>query len=237
MSGAINSAKSVARPKSSGAGCKRANPSTESRGVRVHAHATALLSAISANLRLMRRRRGYSLERLAKVAGVSRAMLSQIETGKSVPTISLLLKIADGLGVPVASLLVAQSSRAPVVLPRAQAKIATARDGRFTWRALFPLDSVRRSELYELSIAAGHREAVQRLAAGTNETIVAVEGTVEFTAGGEPPILLSPGDAVQFYADVPHSYRNTGANRAVLHALVIYVEPVGPSHPHPFAVE
>jgi len=55
-------------------------------------HTTALLITISTNLKRLRTRQGHSLERLAKLAGVSRAMLSQIETGKSVPTISLLLK-------------------------------------------------------------------------------------------------------------------------------------------------
>ena len=64
---------------------------------------SALLTIISTNLRRMRTRQGHSLERLANLAGVSRAMLSQIETGKSVPTISLLLKVANALGVPIAA--------------------------------------------------------------------------------------------------------------------------------------
>lgn len=49
------------------------------------------------NLRRIRTRRGYSLDRLAKIAGVSRAMLGQIETGKSSPTLSILSKIALAL--------------------------------------------------------------------------------------------------------------------------------------------
>lgn len=42
------------------------------------------------NLRRLRTCRGHSLERLAKLSGVSRAMLGQIELGRSVPTITLL---------------------------------------------------------------------------------------------------------------------------------------------------
>ena len=86
-------------------------------------------------------------------------MLSQIETGKSVPTISLLLKVADALGVPIANLLVTPASRVTVVLPKARAKIVSASNGRFTSRALFPVDGNRRAEFYEVRIAGQHRES------------------------------------------------------------------------------
>ena len=92
------------------------------------------------NLRRLRVRQGHSLERLAKLSGVSRAMLSQIETGKSAPTISLLWKIATALGVPFAALLDSQKTHGTVVLRRSEAKILASRDGRFTTRALFPFD-------------------------------------------------------------------------------------------------
>jgi len=75
------------------------------------------------NLRRLRTRRGHSLERLAKLSGVSRAMLGQIETGKSTPTISLLWKIATALDVPFANLLAAQASSGTAVLRREDAKV------------------------------------------------------------------------------------------------------------------
>src|SRR5689334_13134976 len=59
-----------------------------------------LSAAVGRNLRRIRTRQGLSLERLAKVTGVSRAMLGQIENVKSTPTIALLWKIATALNVP-----------------------------------------------------------------------------------------------------------------------------------------
>ena len=53
-----------------------------------------LAHVLGRNLRRLRTRQGLSLERLAKVSGVSRAMLGQIELGRSVPTIGLLWKVA-----------------------------------------------------------------------------------------------------------------------------------------------
>lgn len=198
-------------------------------------NSTALLSTISINLKRLRTRQGHSLERLAKLAGVSRAMLSQIETGKSVPTISLLLKVADALGVPIANLLVAPASRLTVVLPRSRAKIVTASSGRFTSRALFPLDSTRRAEFYEVRIAAQHREVLEPQAAGTKQNILVVEGRIELTVGNEAPIVVPQGDAVQFHADVPHTYRNLEVREAIVHVVLTYIEPVGNSHPFAFA--
>lgn len=200
-------------------------------------HSVALLTTISTNLKRLRTRQGHSLERLAKLAGVSRAMLSQIETGKSVPTISLLLKVADALGVPIANLLVAPASRVTVVLPKSRAKIVSASNGRFISRALFPLESTRRAEFYEVRISGQHREAFEPQAAGTKQNILVVDGRVELTVGNEPPVILPQGDAVQFHADVPHAFRNLDAREAVVHIVLTYVEPVGHSHPFAFAGE
>ena len=46
------------------------------------------------NLRWLRKRERYSLDTLAQLSGVSRAMLGQIECGKSAPIINLLGRIA-----------------------------------------------------------------------------------------------------------------------------------------------
>lgn len=215
-----------------------------SSGVKVNARtrqrtdqSAALLTNISSNLKRLRTRQGHSLERLAKLAGVSRAMLSQIETGKSVPTISLLLKVAEALGVPLANLLVSPATRVTVVLPKSRAKIVSASSGRFTSRALFPLESTRRAEFYEVRIAAQHREALEPQAAGTKENVLVVSGRIELTVGNEPPVILPPGDAVQFHADVPHTYRNPDGSEAVVHVVLTYVEPIGNSHPFAFAGE
>src|SRR5205823_1748033 len=152
-------------------------------------HSTALVTTISTNLKRLRTRQGHSLERLAKLASVSRAMLSQIETGKSVPTISLLLKVADALGVPIANLLVAPASRVPVLLPKSRAKIVSASNGRFTSRALFPSEGNRRAEFYEVRIAGQHREVAEPQAAGTKENILVVEGRIELSVGNEQPLV------------------------------------------------
>ncbi|WP_326999578.1 XRE family transcriptional regulator [Comamonas testosteroni] len=52
-----------------------------------------------------RARRGLTLQQLAGMADVSRAMISKIERGQSTPTAVLLSKIADAMGLSLSSLM------------------------------------------------------------------------------------------------------------------------------------
>lgn len=179
------------------------------------------------NLRRLRTRQGHSLERLAKLAGVSRAMLSQIETGKSAPTINLLWRISTALDVPFATLLGSQHTHGTVVMRRAEAKVLSSLDGGFTTRALFPFDGERKVEFYELRLARGHVEHADAHAPGTVENIVVIQGALEVRQGRQAPHALGEGDAIVFEADVAHSYRNLAAGETVAYLVMTYVESVG----------
>ena len=186
-----------------------------------------LPSIVGRNLRRLRTRQGHSLERLAKLSGVSRAMLGQIETGKSAPTISLLWKVATALGVPFANLLAVQGASGTTVLRRDNAKVLASSDGRFTSRALFPFDNERRIEFYELRLAPRDNESAEAHAPGTRENLIVVQGAVEIVVGQDRPIALAEGDAILFEADVPHKYRNLGPTEAGLYLVMTYVESIG----------
>src|SRR4051812_3239589 len=67
--------------------------------------AAALGRTVADSLRKLRKTRQMSLDQLAATSGVSRAALSQIEGARTNPTLSVLWKIAVGLGVPFQSLL------------------------------------------------------------------------------------------------------------------------------------
>lgn len=179
------------------------------------------------NLRRLRTSQGHSLERLAKQSGVSRAMLGQIETGKSVPTIALLWKVASALHVPFANLLQTEAPRGPKVLRRSDAKLLTSSQGQFTSRALFPFDGSHQVEFYELIIGPLHREAAEPHAPGTRENLFVAKGVVEITVGLDKPQTLTEGDAILFDADVPHVYKNLVSGEAVLYLVMTYAEIAG----------
>jgi transcriptional regulator with XRE-family HTH domain len=181
-----------------------------------------LATIVGRNLRRVRTRRGLSLERLAKSSGVSRAMLGQIELGRSAPTIGLLWKVAHALDVPLVMLMSSGTSKGTVVLRSAQSKTLVSQSGTFSSRALFPFDGEHKVEFYELRLAPHAVEDAESHPPGTVENIVVCQGSVEITAS-DITHGLSPGDAILFDADVPHSYRNCSDVEALMYLVMTYI--------------
>src|SRR5262249_427336 len=177
-------------------------------------------------------RRGLSLERLAQISGVSRAMLGQIELGQSAPTINVLWKIARALEVTFSALISARSQSGALVLRVADAKLLTSKDPTlpprrtFPPRALSPFDEPRRVEFYELRLAAGSAEEADAHPPGTSENLVVTAGSLEIDVAGDTH-RLEPGDSILFEADTPHTYRNAGKVETVMYLVMTYAEEIG----------
>ena len=60
---------------------------------------------LAKNLRLLRRRKGWSQEAFAEEAGLHRTYISDLERGSRNPTITVVDKLATALGVTVGQLL------------------------------------------------------------------------------------------------------------------------------------
>jgi transcriptional regulator with XRE-family HTH domain len=187
---------------------------------------TDLAPVVGANLRRLRTRRGLSLERLAQISGVSRAMLGQIELGQSAPTINVLWKIARALEVTFSALISARTQSGVLVLRSSESKILTSKDRSFSSRALFPFDEPRRVEFYELRLAAGSVEDADAHPPGTTENLVVTAGAIEIDVGGDTH-RLDTGDSILFEADTPHAYRNAGKTEAVMYLVMTYAEEIG----------
>ncbi len=179
--------------------------------------------SIGGSLRRIRGTRGLSLERLAGLSGVSRAMLGQIELGQSAPTINVLWKIARALGVPFSALITDPAATRTRVLPAGRSKPLTTADGCFASRALFPFGEPRTVEFYELRLKPGSVEIAEPHPPGTVENLVVTRGALEMTVGDERH-RLGPGDAIQFEADGPHEYRNPTDEETVIYLVMTYGE-------------
>ncbi|CAN5799172.1 XRE family transcriptional regulator [soil metagenome] len=190
------------------------------------AEATDLAPVVGTNLRRLRTRRGLSLERLAQISGVSRAMLGQIELGQSAPTINVLWKIARALEVTFSALISSRTQSGALVLRSQDAKVLTSKDRTYSSRALFPFDEPRRVEFYELRLSPGSVEEADGHPPGTSENLVVNAGTMEIDIGGDTH-KLETGDSILFEADSPHAYRNVGKNEAVMYLVMTYAEEIG----------
>ena len=185
-----------------------------------------LVPVVGSNLRRLRGERSLSLEALAKLSGVSRAMLGQIELGQSAPTINVLWKIARALDLPFSALIgAARTTAGTRVLLAHKTKRLTSHDGSFSSRALFPHGEPRRVEFYELELQEGGVEQADAHATGTRENLVVTAGVVEIVLGDEVH-RLGTGDAILFEADVDHVYRNVGPGKATMYLVMTYAETV-----------
>ncbi len=176
---------------------------------------------VGTNLRRLRKAQGFSLERLAELSGVSRAMLGQIETAKSVPTVSLLWRVADALNVPVATLVATEHEPVAIVSSRARASVLVGSDGRYSSRNLLPGNAPRTTGFFELQVAAGHREEFAPGAAGTRHNLVVAVGTLTVVIGNDPPIGLAEGDAVNFEASRGYTIENSASIDASAYLVVL----------------
>ncbi|HLG88801.1 MAG TPA: XRE family transcriptional regulator [Alphaproteobacteria bacterium] len=181
---------------------------------------------VGQNMKRLRSRRSLSLEGLAKLSGVSRAMLGQIELGRSVPTINVVWKIAVAFQVPFSTLISTSESGRIWTLAAKDSKVLTSANGEFSSRALFPFNQEHRTEFYELRLKPGGTEIADAHAPGTTENLAVVRGALEIEIGSEVR-KLAAGDAILFQADQPHTYRNPSKAETLAYLVMNYVEPTG----------
>jgi transcriptional regulator with XRE-family HTH domain len=182
--------------------------------------AADLARRVAENLKEQRKRRELSLDQMARMTGVSRAALSQIETRKTNPTIGVLWKIASGLGIPFHDL-IGESSLAVSLLRREETQVLRSLDRKFESRPLVPSAGIPQIEMYELTLAARARHASEPHGPGTRELVVVLSGALRMTVGDRTE-ELSAGDSIVFNADVKHVYENVGSAEARYHDVIIY---------------
>jgi transcriptional regulator with XRE-family HTH domain len=173
----------------------------------------ALEQLVGVNLARLRAERQLSLDALARASGVSRAMLAQIESARSVPSIKVLCKVAAALKVSVAAFLRRHATNGFEHLPAERSTRVISSNGRYSARPLYPDAEPTAAEFHELRIAPLHTEPGTRRAPGTTVNLVVSEGTLEVSVHDRRQ-LLATGDAIVFDADQPHSLRNPGDTEA-----------------------
>ncbi|RNI20342.1 helix-turn-helix domain-containing protein [Flexivirga caeni] len=164
---------------------------------------SSLAAAIGRQIRLRREQRGMSAAELSRRAGLAKATLSGLESGRSNPTIDTLEAVAVALAVPLTDLLVQRDQGA--------VQVVRATDGD---------ESGPHRELLR-RVSGGHQVEIWRLrlpahsgfdgvphAPGTLEQLMVAAGRLSAGPSGEQ-VELGAGDLLAFAGDVAHSYRTT----------------------------
>jgi transcriptional regulator with XRE-family HTH domain len=185
----------------------------------------AVAGLIQERLRTLRNDAGLSLDKLSRLSGVSRGMLSQIELGRSVPSVTVLSRIAVAFNVPVSAFLASEPETRVHVVRHSETQELRSPDGKYSSRALFPFVGERRTEFFELHLEPECTQESAPHAPGTTENLVVARGGIIVAVAGAP-CELAAGDSIYFVADVPHSYRNSGAIPALAYLVMTYLQSV-----------
>lgn len=177
-------------------------------------------SVVAANVKHIREQKKLTLDAAAEATGVSRSMLAQIEKGDVNPTISVLWKIANGFKVSF-TMLVEKEDDTVCVVRQADTEPLKEDGGRYLNYPVFSFDEKTLFETYRIVIEKSGALSAQPHMNGAEEYITVFAGQVEITVA-EDSFQLSKGDSIRFLANVPHSYRNVGAERAELSMLIYY---------------
>jgi transcriptional regulator with XRE-family HTH domain len=162
----------------------------------------------------LRRRRRYTLQQVSDRTGVSVAMLSMIERGRSNPSIGTLHAVADALGVPMSELfhgVEAPAPEEPDVLRAIRQEVMETVPG--VTRRVIISDPQRGYEFVENRYVAGTASAPSPVRHGGHEFGFVLEGELEVTIAARTH-LLRAGDAVRLDSSRPHRFRNPGPHLA-----------------------
>ncbi|MDH4073021.1 MAG: cupin domain-containing protein [Gammaproteobacteria bacterium] len=169
---------------------------------------------LGARLKSLRTARGLSQRRLAVVAGVSNATISLIEHGRTDPSMGLLKRILDGLGVSFAEFFAQGAVREEKYFYR-ENELAEISSGPISYLQVGnDLAGSQLQILYE-RYRPGADTGQSMLRHDAEEGGVIIAGRLEVTVG-EHTQTLSTGDAYRFNSRLPHRFRNTGHEDCVI---------------------
>lgn len=175
---------------------------------------------VGKNLKSIRKSRDLSLDKLAELTGVSKAMLAQVERGDSNPTISLLWKIANGLRISVTTL-IAEETPEVTLIRFADLEPITEDEGGYKAYPLFPFDAKTHFEVYTVTVDPGCSQQSEPHQEGVEEFVIVTHGALDLHIGDEV-YAVEQGDAVRFNADQGHIYVNRTDRPAWLQVIIRY---------------
>jgi len=165
-------------------------------------------------LRELRISRAWPLRRLAAASGCSASFISQIEQGKTSPSLVSMKRICRSLGLAVAEFLQMSEGRTEAKVIRAGAPSTMVyKWPRAVLRYLLPPSEQSSFSILVLEMPARGGTPWRAAQRSMNETGVVLQGKVEFEIGDER-VEMSPSDAVHFDLVHRHRWRNRGTGLA-----------------------
>ena len=173
---------------------------------------------VAKNIKRLREEHRLSMDELAKLSGVSKSMLAQIERGEGNPTLSTLWKLSNGMKVPFDALTV--RPKVPYEIVKISEIQPLLEDGgKVKNYSVFPDDENRRFAVYYLELEPESYWQSEPHLRGTTEFVTVFCGALEIEAG-DKCFTVTKGENIRFKGDTVHSYRNVGPETVILHMIL-----------------
>lgn len=186
-------------------------------------------AGLGTRLRRVREERGLSARELARRAGCSASLISQIERGVSAPSVGVLYTLATELGASLDYLFgVVPAGGLPdghgiVQRPASRAVIDLASGVR--WERLTPGPDGRADFLEVIYRPGGHSTDERRaLRHDGYEYGLILSGRLRANVGFDS-FELGPGDSIAFDSSTPHDYWNATGDEVRAVWVVVHGEP------------
>ena len=171
----------------------------------------------------LRRAKAVTLGQLAKMTGLTKGYLSQIENSTKTPPFSTLDKIAYALGVDITYFFVTREdeqvdAKITVIKPDERKRVAPGGLRRgYGYESLAYRKAGKNMEPYLITVDS---HSIGTFKHEGEEFLFILEGSLEFSFGGKK-YLLEPGYSVYFDSGIEHSGRASG-DKKVRMLCIIY---------------
>jgi transcriptional regulator with XRE-family HTH domain len=158
---------------------------------------------IGLTLRAIRLRQNRTIQEIANVCGLSKSMVSKIETDKVFPSVATLTKLAKSLGTNVSSLMEENGSNGEIVIQAKNAEGNTIKTEKGYY--IYPYASGFRNKKMQpfLFIAKKGEVKAHHVSHEGEEFIHVLEGEMKFQVG-DIEYFLRKGDSLYFNALKTH---------------------------------
>jgi transcriptional regulator with XRE-family HTH domain len=172
--------------------------------------------------------RGLTMRQLAEKVGCTHSYISQVEKGLSVPSLSMVGKLASALDISVVDLFneLPEEEESDWYLPKKARRTINYPDGKVTSHLLVSRITRRKMEpLISIIEPGGTSDGAEKMRhpVGTEEFVLVLKGEIDFTVNGKGIHLLE-GDTLDFDGTLPHRWQNKGTERAEV--LFIFSPPI-----------
>ena len=178
-------------------------------------------AAFGGRVQKLRKSQNLTLQQVSQASGLAVSTISKIENSHLSPTYDVMLKLSEGLGTDLVSLL----ENTPTLKPRAASpgRLAVSRASSLSKLDAGPyIYEPIATQLKNTLIDATFVTVTARAAAefkdpirhAGEELVVVISGAVELHTDLYEPIRLDAGDSVYYDAEMAHSYISVSKNDA-----------------------